>query len=484
MIRRHWIGLLAVLLALGCGGTDDNGEGTGGDGGAAAMGGDGGATGGSGAGGSVAIECFDEPALAGDLGGSCRGDTSECNGELGCLGETVVEVGGPSDPIIDNPAGEDVAIEATIWPDDYCTRPVTGICSLEEAAACNDVCGACTPFLEDLDICLRQCRAAAADNSACRDGYECDLLFEVCNSGCATDDECRVSRPDTDGNGEIEVYDAESMTGDRLVYRADSNAFCNLDTYRCETPGAPGAEAGIECEQDEQCEANGTCFSEVGFNFPLGYCSKRRCDLAGNDCAGEGVCANLGGAPVCAAPCQVGAGSTPGDESTYLGNTQGCREDYTCFWGGFPDDPSGVCVPGLYNDVTDNNVGESCDDSETCYSPFGQGGCVNEEVACGLLGAPPGEACPAGFGCTVFDCGVPGMPTDVCGTDAECVALPSGLTLCLETCATADDCLSDAACFELDPDEGVSICFPLCLTDEECRDGEICSEDGECTPAP
>lgn len=491
MIRLVVIGLMGVVGLVGCGGGDDQGRdasvgGTGGDGGAG--------LGGGGGSGGVPTECFDMPALAGETGGPCRtvdGAPIECNDNLDCLGESLVTVGGVDDPIMNYPPGEDQSFDIPVLPGNYCTLGLTASptqCTVEDESACAEVCGACTPFFSDADICLRQCRAETDTNSTCRDGYLCDLLFEVCDTGCASDDDCRVFREDSNDNGVFDPWDPETMMGDRLVYDVSSTFECNPVTRRCEHPGTPGAEAGVPCNDDQQCEPNGTCLDETFFGFPGGYCSKIRCDLEGNDCAGDGVCAGLGfGVPLCAESCEVGSGATQGNPSTYLNNTQGCSEGYTCFWGGIPDDITGVCIPGVFNDVTTNNVGADCASNDTCYSPFGQGICADAERACGFLGAPAGEACPAGFGCSVLDCGVPGMPNDVCGISATCVGLPTGLSLCLEDCTGAEDCLPGAACIDLDADPLTldTICFPLCLDDSECRSGEVCNVmDGACVPGP
>ncbi|MDH3728219.1 MAG: hypothetical protein OER77_11865 [Myxococcales bacterium] len=495
MIRLVLICLMGVVGVIGCGSSDDQGRdasiGGAGGGGGAGLGGSGGAAG-------VGADCSEMPALGGELGGPCRtvgGVPSECNGDLVCLPEDSITIGGPDDPILNYPPGENESFDIPVLPGDHCTLGLTAsptVCTIEDDAACAEVCGACTPFFSDADICLRQCRAEADTNSTCRDGYMCDLLFEVCDTGCASDDDCRVFREDTNNNGEFDPWDPVMMTGDRLVYDINSTFECNPVTHRCEHPGTPGAEAGVECTDDQECEANGTCLDEDFFGFPGGYCSKIRCDLERNDCAGDGVCAGLGfGVPLCAESCQVGAGATPGDPSTYLNNTQGCRENdtefnYTCFWGGIPNDTAGVCVPGVFNAVTTNNIGADCATNDTCYSPFGQGSCVDAEAACSVLGAPPGEVCPAGMGCSVFDCGVPGMPADVCGADAACVQLPSGVTLCLEDCASAEDCLPGAACIDVDGDPLTldTACFPLCLDDLECRSGEVCdTSTGACGPS-
>jgi hypothetical protein len=178
----------------------------------------------------------------------------------------------------------------------------------------------------------------------------------------------------------------------------------------------------------------------------------------------------------------VGAGATEGDPSTYLNNTQGCREAYTCFWTGAPEDPSGACVPGEFNGVTENNIGAPCGDASECYSPFGQGTCGDPDFVCSLIGEAPGS-CNAGFGCTVLDCAVPGMPADVCGDDAECVVDPTnGLSLCVARCASAEDCAMNGACADLDGDPLTldAVCLPFCIEDAECRAGEICNDLGEC----
>jgi hypothetical protein len=473
-----------MVLTAGCG-TDgppmDDG-GAGGLGGAGGMGGnvdDGGVDGG--------LACDQVPALGGELGGQCRGDTFECNGNLDCLPAQTFVVGGPDDPIRDYPPGEEQTFEDTVFPGDYCSLVLAASpteCTLEDAQACADVCGICTPAFIDADICLRGCRAEADTKSTCRDGYQCDLLFDVCDTGCGTDDDCRVFREDTNDNGELDPWDPVAMTGDRLVYDIESTYFCNTVTNRCEHPGTPGAEAGNVCTDNQQCEANGICIDEDFFGFPGGYCSKIRCDI--DPCAGDGICAFLGlGVPLCAESCQVGSGATPGDPSTYVGNTQGCREQYTCFWGGTDNDPTGACVPGVFNDVTENNIGADCIEPSECYSPFGQGTCGDADLACSLIGAGPDEVCQVGFGCTVFDCAVPGMPDDVCGVDAECVVTPDGLSLCVAKCSAAENCLPGAACADLDRDPLTldTVCLPICRDNAECRAGETCNDTGECTPA-
>ena len=256
---------------------------------------------------------------------------------------------------------------------------------------------------------------------------------------------------------------------------------CSSETFRCENPGTPGAEAGDPCVDDWDCEAQGFCITEAFSGWPEGYCSRVRCDL--DVCAGDGLCAALGfGIPVCGQQCEVGAGAVLGDTSTYVGNTQGCRDGYTCFWQG-ANDTVGACRLGEFNDVTANNVGADCAEASECYSPFGQGLCGTPDFACDVFGFQQGT-CQTGFGCTVFDCAVPGMPEDVCGADAECIVNDQGLSWCVAKCSGAENCLPGGACVDLDGDELTldSVCLPFCLADTECRAGETCSAEGQCTP--
>ena len=446
---------LATILITACGGDGSSNTQSGGNGGAGGT--------------EPTPACDDRVIVAGELGGPCMDGAPECDGSSVCLVEQTFTIG----PNIQNhPNGADYTFEVVDFPRDYCTPALAPSwpdtqCSAENALACADECGLCAPRYTDADICLRGCRAEVETNSTCREGYQCDLLSDVCDSGCSSDDECRVFLNDMD----------------ELFYDPDSTYSCNPQTNRCEHPGTPGAEAGIPCVRDEDCESRGICLDEQTFGFSSGYCSKIRCDI--DACAGDGICASLDlGVPLCAERCEVGAGADEGDPNTYLNNTQGCRDGYTCFWTGTPSDPTGACVSGEFNAITENNIGSPCSVSGECYSPFGQGTCGDPEFTCSLIGEAPG-LCNTGFGCTVLDCAVPGMPADVCGDDAECIVDPtSGASLCVARCASAEECAFSGACADLDGDPLTldSVCLAFCLDDAECRAGETCNDSSECVP--
>jgi hypothetical protein len=379
------------------------------------------------------LECDELPAPGGEVGGNCRGETLACNTGLDCIPEQTITLGTPEDMIENYPPG---TLDVPVFIDGYCTLPDTGVGIGCDPTACAAECGRCSAAI---GVCLNACRPEVDTNSTCRDGYTCDLLQLACFPGCGTDDECRINND--------------------LVYNPDSSATCSPVTFRCEHEGMPGVAAGAPCTFDDDCETNGSCLSAPG-----GYCSKFGCDVAGNECAGDGTCV-LG---VCYAPCVVGSDTTTPPPT----NTQGCRDGYTCYWDRATPNPDGFCDIGTFNPAIDtSNIGDPCTESTECYSPYGYGQCN-----------------PAGLeiGCTVTECGAPGVPEDICGDEALCVDfIDAGVDLfaCLKTCAAAEGCNPGDACIDLDGNDQTMddfVCFPACLTSDECRTGEVCDVNNQC----
>jgi hypothetical protein len=313
----------------------------------------------------------------------------------------------------------------------------------------------------------------STDSNPCRFGYQCTLSSRTCQPGCTTDAECRVYRADTNENGRIDPYDPDdNPDGDHLVYDEQSDATCNLDTFRCEHGGSGGAEAGDPCTKDSQCEANGRCLSEAATDgvYTDGYCVKDGCDLEGVECAGQGVCDTTTlGFPVCLRPCEVGA--TEGDRFTHA---RDCREGYTCEHRAGAPASEGVCLPGNFNDVRSPNIGSACTDPSSCYSPYGLGACAEDFGRDGY--------------CTLFGCNMEGIDGNLCGEGAVCGQTDDGqTTLCLEQCDAPSDCPAPLGCWDTGEGGvdtgGEKVCFPGCLRDEHCRTGERCME-GDCVGAP
>ncbi len=407
-----------------------------------------------------------------DVGQPCD-PTRGCLSSPLCIDEFSGSLGGSDDPITGLPGGG-TSVPTTSWVDGYCSNAAAvdmGGCDPNDEMSCGGLaCAVCLDAGTDtrgvtVGLCARSCTPSLTTNP-CRADYECGLTTQGCVPGCMSDTECRVIRDDTNGNGYIDPYDAMSNpSGDRLVYDASTSARCNAVTARCEHNGTSGAEAGDTCDNDFECERNGDCIQDLGSagGWPGGYCTRFGCDVPGVTCAGSGVCQSRGlGIALCVAPCEVGRNVSTSRFSGALG----CRSGYTCFWDGVGSagTTNGGCIPGNYNAVRTPNIGASCTDESTCYSPYGAGQCRD-------FGS--------GNHCTLFDCGAPGIPSDVCGTGALCASVTGAdTTFCVKTCTDASQCLSGDGCW--DPSTagigtgGSTVCFPGCLTTADCRSGETC----------
>ena len=394
-------------------------------------------------------------------GAGCTGG-NECQAPVPVGTRTVVDTAG-------NPTGD--SFESTLFQGGYCmprtvadpiTRRGREACDPDASSdPCGD-CASCTRLGPGVAACLRNCSFNLENNDVCRDGYAC-TTGDFCLDGCSSDIECQVYSADLDGDGTEETVFDPALSG----------ATCNMGTYRCETPGAPGAEAGDVCTRDSQCEADGRCLDEDTYDWPGGYCTKFRCDVEGNGCAGGGKCQERGiGLHICVQACTVGADAAgnpvdPAAPASWRTATGGCRSGYLCWWDGTGRGAdNGGCVPGNFNAVTTANVGAACAGDEQCWSPFGLGRCLET----GLSGADA-----RGY-CTVLDCAAAGLPAGVCGAGAECVtgvvAEDPAFGICLRPCTTGRDCGPNATCLE-DSDG----------TGRHCVPGNACRADADCSVA-
>jgi hypothetical protein len=265
---------------------------------------------------------------------------------------------------------------------------------------------------------------------------------------------------------------------------------CNTSTYRCEGgPSDSTASGGDPCTEDAQCEPGGRCLDEDPDSgaWAGGSCTKFRCDITGNECANDGVCQEAGvGTPACFQGCTVGGYETTSATSTWVAEGSArstCRAGYGCFWNGVGDEgvaDNGVCLPLDYEPaITAPNVGSTCTEDSDCYSPFGNGVCLQS------------SAFPNGY-CSVRNCGAPwftGLTTPgdnpVCGGGGLCVGfdeMDPTFALCLQRCTAADECTAGLGCVDIDM-SGTRACFP-CDVDADCRAGERCNTTTDrCVPA-
>ena len=295
-----------------------------------------------------------------------------CRGIPTCLDESEYEIGSAADPISDLPSGG-VSLPMEAWTGGYCTNVSAvdeGGCDPNDAESCGGPeCARCADTGQvsasgsPITVCLESCVPSLTNND-CREGYACILDSGTCQPGCVTDDECRVVRADTNGDGVIRAYDPiDNPDGDRLVYDATTNARCNPVTAQCEHDGAPLAEAGDGCVTDFGCEADGACLREdpdAGF-WRGGYCTKFGCALAGNACAGDGVCGQVSGSfnSFCLEPC---------DSADGCGEGLGCWDTSVA---GIATGGRDVCFPGCLAD-SECRLGERCEGA----TPTTVGDCV------------------------------------------------------------------------------------------------------------
>lgn len=406
------------------------------------------------------------------VGTACENEAVPCgNGEGICVtARGLGAIGGPNDPIDDLPEGTDPerAYDVVAFADGYCAPK--GIKSLSDATSCDpamaDSCGSCASCIplsggsDPIVMCLRNCEPSWTE-PACPTGNACVGLTGgggVCLWGdCQTDDECRITRVDTNENGEIDAYDpATNPDGDRLKYFTDADiagfsATCNQMMGRCEHTGTADAEAGDPCTHNFECEANGVCSN--------GVCTKFDCDLAGNECAGDGVC--LDGQ--CMKGCRWGVYN---DDDPTQGPVD-CGEGQSCVWDGLSaDGMNGGCIAGNYNDVAEPNLGKTCLENADCYSPNGEGECW----------AFPNVGLPQQ--CAVPGCGQGPGGQDLCGEGNICLRVSDGETACVPGCTQGSDCADGLACYKNEGEEN-GFCIPLCQEDGECSTGTCnAPEDG------
>jgi hypothetical protein len=409
------------------------------------------------------------------FGSACKRD-GDCGAKLSC--DTEVDVSFTASNL---PAGER-QVRSFVFPGGVCTPiPAAAFTGMGDscdptvpraAQGCGSdgVCvGVSVDQQQQLAACRPHCDPTAPKNQCGRFGYTCDFDLEACVEGCQSDDECRLQVLDTNSDG----------TPDKLQYDDMSMAQCDPDSFRCVHHGSAGGKTGDPCVRLDDCAQEGLCIQSLqsfaSLPFPGGYCTQLACDVKGRECQGDNaVCTRLRSwspglitPAACFTGCNVGA-EPKADQLGVTGHGDGCRDGYRCHWTSGLRAGQGVCVGGNYNAVTKNNIGASCTSNKDCYSPFGLGRCMSLSV--GGLNSPGGM-------CTVMDCGVPGLPDDLCGPSAQCIGLSGDVTFCVEQCKDATQCAKGYGCTDDDNDPSTSkICYPACHSDADCRKGsETCN---------
>ncbi len=322
-------------------------------------------------------------------------------------------------------------------PGGYCSAT----CDPENPDSCPGG-STCLDFGMGQQFCFLECDPEATTRT-CREGYGCSSNFRalpasVCVAGC---------------------FDASDCGAGQECDRTGGT----LGAGRCFDPSAT---IGGACAQSSDCPMGGTCSTEDGSGWPGGACLGGGCDPeSGSGCTGDAVClpSQFGGG-VCVDGCMA-----DGD----------CRAEYACRPSTtYPDRL--YCAPACASDAECTVAGNVCNTATgTCAPPFDParlgGTCSFREVCEGGTCLSERDNGYPGGSCLYVGCevGVAGScPCDgVCGPgDAR--------NICLDGCATGDDCRPGYACRASNPEDPMSAlaCMPACTSDDQCsaRAGRTC----------
>ena len=217
-------------------------------------------------------------------------------------------------------------------------------------------------------------------------------------------------------------------------------------TFDCASGSSP---TGAPCSQSNDCTANKSdpvCLPDF-LGFVGGYCSEF-CDLTTPDCAGDGVCAQIGLSKngVCLDGCVA-----DGD----------CRPGYTCQDKGYSSTVCVIAPETSCNDAVDNDVnglldcedpscqalpdcvpgakaaGQPCSLSNECFSQSNDPLCISD----------------AGFGWSGGYCSeICDVAQNDCVGGSECVDwlnFASNQGQCLRTCVNSGDCRASYVCLDV-----------------------------------
>ncbi|AKF08221.1 Multiple EGF-like-domain protein 3 precursor [Sandaracinus amylolyticus] len=260
--------------------------------------------------------------------------------------------------------------------------------------------------------------------------------------------------------------------GESRTTDADAAIVIDLDGAMLDAgqDAGPPSNIGAACSDEStatDCTGGAdTCIADPDY-FPDGYCTLE-CG-SDEDCGEGGICSDFFGPSFCVDACDAAG-------TDQCRDGQGCTLDHPmlplpfCLGGGCEEDRE--CPEGLRCDPDGGDLGEG-----NCYDPTASiGEPCEDESACPMsalclseaLGGWPSGACIA-TGCDPAASGS-------CGADAHC--LPSaggGGGLCVDACATAEDCRAGYTCRGTSTYPDRLTCQPAC-SDADCTAGRVCNE--------
>ncbi len=294
------------------------------------------------------------------LGWDC-GEEAECSTEGFCLLQGDALHGAPCQSPGECLGGLCLS-EQEAWPEGSCSGGCLQNADCGEGASCR--------MLGDDPLCFPNCSEA----EGCREGYICDIDWNVCLPDC------------------------------RLGWNC-ADLVCAEEDGRC-VPAPGTREVGELCTDFGEC-AEGLCLSEWGEGYCSGHC------ISDEECGAKGVCRILEGVGLCLREC-----------------AEGCREGYLCepIWGvclpdcrlGWDCGEGAECGPDGLCTLTPPNlpVGIPCQTPIDC----GGGRCIPEQTP---QGSQTGWS---GGYCTLF-CD----PINGCPNGESCILSMEG-PLCLALC--------------------------------------------------
>ncbi|MDQ3035908.1 MAG: hypothetical protein M3Y87_26125, partial [Myxococcota bacterium] len=141
-------------------------------------------------------------------------------------------------------------LEAIAFPNGMCSRPCASDSECGACAACVDHALAGRARLRGLVEGSGVCRPRCSDSFECGEGSACDPELGACVEACTSDEQCRFTTVDSDGDG---VEDA-------LAYEPDTELVCIAGRCR---PTA--ASIGERCVDSTACEPGFACLqAELG----------------------------------------------------------------------------------------------------------------------------------------------------------------------------------------------------------------------------
>jgi hypothetical protein len=506
-----FVGMLALLLVVGCGDNlparqgSSNGEsdaatgdadgsggtsgagpdGAAGDGGAGVAGRDGGAgTGGTGAAGTdggvidTGVDAVPEGGLAGTSGAGGVGGAGGMGGEGG-VDAGAPEAGPPDAGAPDGAGGGTGGIDGGV--DGTAGAGGAGGTSIGPVG-CDGT--DCTLPGGKLGICLNDLCGACATDAICHDVYGAAFLCiggACVTGGCHTNTDC--------------------LGGQLCDTTANTCVACNDDTSCVTAFGADhlcvaGACAAGNCRSGADCGGGFVCDTTTSFCGP---------------CASDNAClSSYGSGHLCVgSQCVVGdcrTASNCSDGRVCNGNTcTDCSTDQSCAgqYGAGHLCVSGGCVAGECRTASDCDPGQLCDATFTCTGCSSDNACLSGYGANHLCVS---GLCVAGDCRTTADCGggricnTATFTCSACSTDSSCVTNYGADHLCVGgncisgTCRAATDCSagevcdantftcttcpSDAACLAgYGPDH---LCLAGACAVGQCRSSPECANGGLC----